>query len=570
MSGGDRWHIYVFMSQVYPIQPFKMAIPLLQIEIRQNYGIEMKTLRRSFLKWLAAPAAMSFLPKAMGTKTDDIRHILATVTDTAFSISMSLAQPRSKLQLSINEKIVTGTRMDSRGRFWSFDASGLNPSKTYKLQLSDEDGALGQSWPLRTFPDRNSEPETFKLLTYTCAGGADGLGTPSQQFFKPHAFRQNVFEAGLNEKPDAAIAIGDHIYYDLRGQEHPSIGRNSKWMKYLSGWYFSVRYGIFNRSEPIFGTDNEDVLVRIGDEQIADLYGTRFKSTPIYFVSDDHDYFENDDAEPDIVTFPPDKFSRAAHQAIADLYYPSLPDAPNPKLSRAFGTLTYGRLFEASLFDCAGHLTVGDEAKLIPEVAEDWLINRIKTSPAKHFALVPSHPVGWSAGKWREWYPDVVAPQGFTGVVINELMAGTEGQLTATAQKYFWQKGWWEQHQRLLEALATLRQGSRMIFSGDIHAQGAVSITTSGELTFDQPIMSFLVGPVSTSDATWPSAARGIPAGEPAWLATDKLVATREVNGFTVFDFKGPAATARLYDCGGYDRSKKEDGRVQQVNEIVV
>ncbi|MBT4520793.1 MAG: phosphodiesterase [Halieaceae bacterium] len=530
----------------------------------------MKIQRRPFLKWLTASASLTLWGKALATPGDDIRHILPTVTDTAFSISVSVGQPRNALQLSIDGNEVPGTRMDSKGRFWSFQAGGLKSSTRYELQLSDEDGALGQSWPLRTFPDRNAEPETFKLMTYTCAGGGDGVGLPSKQFFKPHIFRQNLFEAGLNEKPDAVIAIGDHIYYDLRGEEHPAIGRTSKWLKYLSGWYFSLRYGSFDRSAPMIGTDNEDVLIRIGDEQIADLYGTRFKSTPIYFLPDDHDYFENDDAEPDIVTFPPDKFSRAAQQAIADLYYPTLPESPGPEWNRAFGTLRYGRLFEASLFDCAGHLTVGDEAKLIPQAAEDWLTSRIKNSPATHYAMVPSHPLGWTAGKWREWYPDVVAPEGFTGVVTNELMSGPQGQMTTAAQKYFWQKGWWEQHQRLLETLAKVRQGSRMIFSGDIHAQGAVEIRKSGELVLEKPITSILVGPVSTSDATWPSAARGIAAAEPGWLATKEVIATREVNGFTIFEFEASTARARLFDCGGYDRSKGEDGRVQNVDDIVI
>jgi hypothetical protein len=183
---------------------------------------------------------------------------------------------------------------------------------------------------------------------------------------------------------------------------------------------------------------------------------------------------------------------------------------------------------------------------------------------------VPSHPVGWTAGKWREWYPDVVAPEGFVGVVTNENLSDVQGQLTTSAQKYFWQKGWWEQHQRLLEALVKFRQGSRMIFSGDIHALGAVNISNSGELAFEKPVKSFLVGPVSTSDATWPSAARGIPAGEPGWLTSDELIATREVNGFTIFEFEGLVARARLFYCGGYDRSKGEDGRVQQVDEITI
>jgi hypothetical protein len=525
----------------------------------------IKAHRRTMLKWLAALTPLSLMPRALAASTDDIKHILPTVTDTVFSISVSVEKPRLQLQLLIDGKAVKGQQKDRRGRFWSFFADDLKPDNTYELQLSDEAGDLGQSWPLKTFPDRNSDPKSFKLMAFTCAGGGDGFGIPSLQFFKPHAFRQRLFEAGLAKNPDAVIAIGDHIYWDLGGKEQPSVLKRAKWLKYLTRW---KNYGSFNRDEPVLGTNNEDVLVRIGDEQISNLYGTRFKSTPVYFVSDDHDYFENDDATPDIVTFPPDNFSREAHQVVADLYYPPLPDAPVPAWNRAFGTLTYGRLFEASIFDCAGYLTVGDDARLIPNVAEEWLIHRLKQSPAKHYAMVPSHPFGWTAGKWREWYPDVVAPEGFTGVVLNELFAESPGKMTTKAQKYFWQKGWWNQHQRLLDALVKHRQGSRMIFSGDIHAQGVVSIRESGKLILEEPVKSFLVGPVSSSDATWPSAARGCAAAEPEWLKTDELINTREVNGFTIFEFEESFARAQLFDCGGYDRSKDEDGRVQR--EVVV
>ena len=529
-----------------------------------------KLQRRSLLKWLSAALPASFSHIALAGRADDIRHILPTVTDTVFSISVSVAKPRSALDLSVDGKTVAGTRIDSKGRFWSFTAEGLTPARTYELQLSDNNGAFGDPWPLRTFPHHDSAAETFKLLAFTCAGGADGLGLPGKQFFKPHRFRQKLFAEGLGQQPHAVIAIGDHIYYDLRGEEHPAIGRNSRWLKYFSGKYFSWFYGSFDRSKPVIGTENEEVLIRIGDEQIASLYGTRFRSTPIYFLSDDHDYFENDDAEPEMVTFPPDDFSRAAHAAMADLYYPTLPGASRPEWRRAFGSLRYGRLFEASLYDCAGHLSVGENAKLIPEEAEQWLTDRIKHSSATHYAMVPSHPFGWTAGKWREWYPDVVAPPGFTGVVTNELMTGVQGDLSVEAQKYFWQKGWWEQHQRLMTALASRQKGSGMIFSGDIHAQGAVSIKSSGDLTFEPPVTSFLVGPVSTSDGTWPSAARGIVANTPKWLSIDELLVTQEVNGFALFEFTTSTAAARLFNCGGYDRRKGEDGRIQSVEDILI
>ncbi len=529
----------------------------------------MKITRRSTLFTMLASAFAGLLPTAGRAEDGDIRHILPTVTSNSMGLSVSVGAPRAELALEIGDRAIAGQQMDTLGRFWSFQASDLLADTEYTLQLVDEGGALGTAWPLKTFPAPTSSPDQFRLLAFTCAGGGDGFGVPGRQFFKPHAFRQKMFETALAEKPDAALAIGDHIYWDLRGGEMPAVGRRSRVIKLLAGWYLQFRYGAFDRTQPLLGTANEAVLTTVGDEQIADLYGTRFRSTPIYFISDDHDYFENDDAEEDLVTFPPDAFSAAAFKAMADLYYPSLPDGPSAETARSFGLLKYGRLFEGVLFDCSGHMSLGEDAALVPASVERWISERASQSDAEHFAYVPSHPMGWTAGKWREWYPDVVAPEGYDGVVMNELMAGeTAGALTTKAQKYLWQKGWWSQHQRLLGSLAA-RSGNRFMLSGDIHAQGAVSIERSDTLDLsDRPVTSLLVGPVSTSDATWPSSARGIAAGTPGWLSVGMLLPAREVNGLTLFDFTSETASARLISCGGYDRSLEEDGRFQQVDEV--
>lgn len=532
----------------------------------------MKLTRRSTLSLLFATLAQSLLPRLGFARKDDIRHILPSATVTGISVSVSTLAPRAQLVLMVGDRRVPGVQRDSLGRYWSFSVEALTPETEYSLQLLDEHGPLGSPWPLKTFPDVTRMPESFRLLAFTCAGGPDGFGIPGRQFFKPHAFRQKLFDAALAQKPDAAIAIGDHIYWDLRGGGMPPVGRRSKLIKLVAGWYIRLKYGEFDRARPILGTDNEGVLTTIGDEQIADLYGTRFRSTPMFFVSDDHDYFENDDAERDLVTFPADAFSRAAFQSVADLYYPPLPDGPSAATDRAFGLLKYGQLFEGALFDCAGHLTIdGETASLVPSEIEQWLRERTRKSPAAHFALIPSHPMGWTAGKWREWYPDVVAPEGFKGVVMNELMGDrAEGRLTADAQKYLWQEGWWRQHQRLLQTLSQ-RAGHRFVFSGDIHAQGAVDILASGtDEPLASPVQSILVGPVSTSDATWPSAARGITASPPEWLKTKDIVPTREVNGFTLLEFTPEAASARLVDCGGYDRSLGEDGGMQATHEFTI
>ena len=546
----------------------------------------MRLLRRTVLAGGAALTPLFGLIGCGPGSRQTVRHILPTVTDTHISITCSVARPVESLSLRVAHKVYTGEQRDSKGVHWSFVVEDLAPDTQYELQLLEGDSPIGSAWPLRTFPAENAEVEQLKLAAFTCAGGGDAFGFNGLQYFKPHAFRHRLFDDLLAQKPDAVIAIGDHIYWDLRGSDRPPLGRRkSALIRWIIGAYLRVKYGVFDRDLPLLGSPNEAVLKRIADEQIADLYGTRFKSTPIFFISDDHDYFENDDAEKDLVTFPADAFSRAAHRAVADLYYPPLPYAPTPDTQRSFGLFKYGNLFEAPLLDCAGQMSLAENvesgegdatgvnsARLFPEAIERWVLDRIEVSKAKHFALVPSHPMGWTAGKWREWYPDVVAPEGFEGLVTNELNldGATKGVLTTKAQKYLWQRGWWTQHQRLLQALS-LRAGSRFTFSGDIHAQGAIAIESSGgDVLLGGSVKSLLVGPVSTSDATWPSFARGIPANQPGWLQTKTLSVTEEVNGFALFDIRSSGVVAQLFNCGGHDASGTDDGRVQGVTDLLL
>src|SRR3989441_10682156 len=55
-------------------------------------------------------------------------------------------------------------------------------------------------------------------------------------------------------------------------------------------------------------------------------YTTLFRS-----MRDDHDYFDNDEADDRLVTFPPDAFMFRATRATQFLYYPEfLPEANRP------------------------------------------------------------------------------------------------------------------------------------------------------------------------------------------------------------------------------------------------
>lgn len=155
------------------------------LEIRR---LAMYTTRRTLLIWLAASVPTTFISRVWAAGKDNIRHILLVVTDRSMSISVSVDQPRSRLRLSVGDNKLLGSKMESNGKFWSFSAENLSPSTNYTLQLADEGSELGESWQLRTFPDRNSEPESFRLLAFTCAGGPDGLGTSSPQMFEPHTF----------------------------------------------------------------------------------------------------------------------------------------------------------------------------------------------------------------------------------------------------------------------------------------------------------------------------------------------------------------------------------------------
>jgi len=111
------------------------------------------------------------------------------------------------------------------------------------------------------------------------------------------------------------------------------------------------------------------------------------------------------------------------------LWYPEfLPDPDRPAglggssaadraagVAEAFGTLRYGRLVEALIWDCRRFVTLaGPSGGFVPRETEAWLLARMAAprDEVRHVVQVPSTPVGWSAGKWGEWYPDLLDANG--------------------------------------------------------------------------------------------------------------------------------------------------------------
>lgn len=520
--------------------------------------------RRRFIATAAAAAAGTGLSRSPavgqdGWRAGPLQHLIPAASHDRVALKCSFAEPLDFVPvLRIGNREIAGRSTDSERRFFSFDAAGLAPDTEYALQLSDGGGeSLCDPWPLRTFPSPSASPESVRFLAYTCAGGHPESGGDRPHFL-PLAIRQRLLRRALSFRPRALIAIGDHIYWDQRTvlyNRSEERGRMSR--------AFYERIGWLDLSQPALGTPNETSLKAAAGPQIAELYGVMLRSTPSYFVSDDHDYYENDDADPQMITLPPDRYQLEFARFTRNAYLPEfLPDVERPLamsgagagdrepgISEAFGTFRYGQLAEVLIYDCARYLSLkGVHAGLVPPEAEHWLHQRTRDQGVSQLFHVPSHPFGWSAGKWREWYPDV-ADLDDGGATVSRIgdFAGSDFGLTTERAKYFWQSGWWSQHQRLLESLTSQSKRPGVVLSGDLHAIGHSALERSGDLDLSaNPVHAVLTGPVGTQSG-WPSAARGTPPLAATGLVHDVRGETFEKNGFALFDVTASEITVRLF-----------------------
>lgn len=470
-------------------------------------------------------------PPSDGWDAGDVTHLIPTASHDRLWIKASFGRSLDAPPvLDVGERRFAGRPGGTSGRFFAFDARGLEAGTQHRLRIRDASGApLCAEWPLRTLPHPDSSPERLRLLLFTCAGGPDNLyNLGFFDAFLPIALRQRLLARALSFAPDAVVANGDHVYWDMKSRFGWAMGRSPR------AWWVA---GLFDRDQPILGHDNEGVLERAFGPQIAGLYGTLLRSFPSYFLQDDHDYGENDEASDALRTFPPDPFMLDLARTTQRLYYPELiADEEVPRrrvgpagLAESFGSLRHGRLFEALLYDCRRGLTNAADPALhhtssgfVPPDVERWLLARTARSPALHLAHMPSTPVLWTAGKWGEWYPD---------------FAGEDGVLRAGPGKPFWPEGWAAQHDRLLAAASARRDRTPLFASGDLHALAAGRILASnGRSLEDNPVVSLLVGPISTGDLGWPSRFRGQVPRPSATLDAEEWLDPREENGFTLLD----------------------------------
>ena len=486
---------------------------------------------------LIAQAATSAVP-ASRWDAGALRNVLPTVSDSRILIKVSLEAPLTEAPtLRVGGTAVRGRMGDTHGEHWHFYATDLLPGRPYQLSLVGARGeTLCEPWELATFPAPHELPEKFRLLIYTCAGGHE------VHKFLPTATRNRLLRRALGFAPNAVVANGDQVYWDLLAPVGSRLLGMSQDAVKLTG--------TFDRSSVVLGGDNETVLKRAAGPQIMPVYGTDFRSTPMFFLQDDHDYFDNDEATDEVVTFPPSYFMLQLARATQGMYYPEfLPDVARPLglpwsaagdrvwgVSESFGTLRYGRLVEILLYDVRRTQTLaGPSAVYLDPEVEKWLKARAAATEVTHVVHVPSNPPGWTAGKWGKWYPDVL---------------GSDGKLTVNEAKPYWQSGWLRQHDRLMEAISTMKGRSPLVISGDLHAIGIGRMLRSGKLDLKaNPITTVLAGPIGsrTTPLGWPSGRRGTGAMPPAHLDMVEEVKPIEQHGFTLVDFTPDKIVLRFF-----------------------
>lgn len=507
--------------------------------------------RRQFLGSAGGVLATAALgaspaPAEAAWNSGQLAHVIPAANHERFLIKTSFVESlQAAPQLMLGGRTVPGVRSGTGGRFWQFDVAGLAPAATYTLQIVDAGGrGLCDPWPLRTFPAPDAPAAALRILAYTCGGGYDGIKLGDKTLFLDMTVRRRLLAKALSYRPDVVISNGDMIYWDMatalnKGDALAKVAR--------AAW---ARFGTLDFTQPMFGTENEAILARIADYQIAYLYGTSLRSIPAFFLTDDHDLFENDEGTAKLTTLPPTRPRVEAERAVQRLYYPEfLPDpnrspqldgssAPDhaPGLSEGFGTLRFGKLVEAVLYDTKRYVSLdGDRAGMVPPRTEGWLLARTAAEDTAHFIHVPSTPFGWSAGKLGEWYPDASRKDGSLGI-------------DPDAPKPYWPSGWWLQHQRLIAAMSGQKRRVPLVLQGDLHVVGYGSLRRSGPLDLSaNPINMVLTGPLGTGDIGYPSAYRGVKAQPSSLLKVDESMHPIEKNGFTIVDVTPERIALQLF-----------------------
>jgi phosphodiesterase/alkaline phosphatase D-like protein len=170
----------------------------------------------------------------------------------------------------------------------------------------------------------------------------------------------------------------------------------------------------------------------------------------------------------------------------------------------------------------------------------------------RHVVHVPSNPIGYTAGKYMEWYPDVVE---------------TPGEVTDRVPKPGWQPGWRAQHDRLVSAMSGMRRRVPLVLSGDIHSIAEQRIVRAGSVDLGaNPVVSVITATPATG-VGWPSVARSTLAQPPTGFEVETVVPVQELNGFHLVDFEPDRVVIRHYR---WDRLRQSEAEIDTLEPFQV
>ena len=484
--------------------------------------------RRDLLAGAAATGVLSLLPFGHATAAVDawnaglVAHLLPTVSHDRILLKASFHEPLREVPLlHVGGRLVAGERTDSEGFFWQFDATGLEPSRPYGLILTDARGRpLCDEWPLATFPAADDQPRQLRLLIFTCAGGHDGLGK-----HLPISTRIRLLRRGLSFRPDAIIANGDHVYWDLRTRRGNQSGSSAE---------AAVIAGRFDRTAPVLGSPNEAVLKKAVGPQIMPLYSTLCRSTPVFFTQDDHDYFENDEADDRFISFPPDAFMMAAGRASQHLYYPEfLPDPMRPLgLASAAAPDRPPAFRRVTARSATGASPRCWSTSLPPLSHIAWTERGVRAGRGRDLAEGSHGAAGCGACHQHSIHAAGLERRR-VGASGTPAWRSTAASRPASPSPY-WQPGWRAQHDRLLQAASAMRGRIPLFVSGDLHAIGETRIAATSGIDLAES------GGVGAVRADWsagygsPSFYRGSHGVTTGGLVVDEVQPTIEENGYLI------------------------------------
>ena len=387
---------------------------------------------------------------------------------------------------------------DTRGEHWHFYATDLEPGRRYALSLADSRGrALAQPWEIATFPGPDERPQKFRVLFYTCAGGHEALN------FLPTAVRNRLLRRGLElcarrggGKRRSRLLGSTRAGRTARLSPRPrprSCRGNSTARRPCSA--ATTRPCSSASATPRSPRSIRPISVRprCFSSRTTTITSTMTRrptrssrSRPPSSWCSSPALRRTSIIRSSCRTSPAPWACRGPRWATASAASPRVSARSATGGSPRFSSTTSG----------APSTLAGPSAVYVDLEVEKWLRARTAATEVTHLVHAPSNPPGWTAGKWGEWYPDVL---------------DADGKLTVAKPKPYWQSGWLKQHDRLIAAMSAMKGRIPLVISGDMHAIAIGRMLRSGTLDLKaNPVNAVLSGPIGTRPAGWPSERRGI------------------------------------------------------------